>query len=241
MNECSDCFPILLSIVMATSSNAMLQQIRGSLATLSRDAREARMQHERERRCLRGVARVWVITGEDAKAALVMYCCCNYDPSAAARFLHTIGQRRRWPEMSDMELRRLVEELFLEADLSDLAMYLDEHVPDRIRAIVDRWVQEWKLVTWIRDANTMHGVAPSGCTILTKAKQICRLPACALGANQRGLPNEQARTWLSRLRKRWNCRVGRVRHVEQISKTEAQAKASTCWHARVHVSVSITS
>ena len=203
-----------------------LQDVRLRLAEI----RKANHELVRERReCASpSSSREWQLSERDSMIAVLIYALSNYDASAPIVFLRIVGRRHRWNALPATVLTRKIEDLFLQADISMIAARLDE-ANDSVRAIAQRWAKEYALARWIADANA-HGIAPSCSTILRRARALCDLPSCALGL-RRGVPSKQARSWLSRFRKRWNLRMGKVYHVTDISDQEAQEKA------RAHVCV----
>ena len=191
-----------------------------------RNARNERAMLGRSSRSEKSIESQWQFAADDAMTALAIYCMCDYDAAASAQFLMVLGSRRRWQPMPIAFIKRIVEDLFLQADLAELMKCLDD-VSNKLHFVASRWAGEWKVVEWIKGANAEHGVAPSGVAILAIAKHAMpfSLPPCALSVDGNGMPASQARAWLTRFRRRWNCRVGRVQIEEKVEPCEAQAKA----------------
>ena len=169
--------------------------------------------------------RSWVLSERDKITLMLLYSECHYDITASVKFLEVIGRRRRYPQLSATEAERIVENIFLAIDLDCVAESI-ANAEDSLAIVARGWAREYELVCWIRNANAC-GVAPSACAILNRARAICKLPACALGTCH-GAPTRQARSWLSRFRKRWDLRIGKVQHIENISNQEAEQKALFC-------------
>ena len=216
---------LLLSFFCFAMANPLLTQ-RAELQARLRDARKERAMLGRASRSANNLASQWQIPEEDVMISVVIYCMCDYDAAASTQFLSVLGKRRCWKPMSIEFAERVVEDAFLRIDLADLMECLKD-VSNKLHVVASRWAGEWRVVDWIKRANAEHGVAPSGVAIMAKAKHTMysSLPPSALSVDENGRPSSQARAWLTRFRRRWNCRVGRVHIEEQIESSEAQSKA----------------
>ena len=199
---------------------------RAEIQARLRDARKERALLGRASRSANNLASQWRIPEEDAMTSVLIYCMCDYDAAASAQFLSVLGKRRGWEPMPTELAKRLVEDAFLRTELADLMECLED-VANKLHVVASRWAGEWRIVEWIKRANAEHGVAPSGIAIMAIAKHTMysSLPPSALSVDGNGMPTSQARSWLTRFRRRWHCRVGRVQIEEQIEPCEAQSKA----------------
>ena len=92
----------------------------------------------------------WQLSERLVRVALIIYVLAGYVAEPAIVFLRSAGSARNWPDMSDDQLVRLVEQLFLDANESDIAALSDETSPldgDAMRVAL-RYVREWRLVVW---------------------------------------------------------------------------------------------
>lgn len=176
----------------------------------------------------------WQLSERLVRVALIIYVLAGYATEPAVVFLRNAVSARNWPEMSDDQFVRLVEQLFLDADENDIAAFSDEANPldsDAMRVAL-RYVREWRLVAWGKRLNEERGVAPSVRMLVDKAHELgvtCsngvfpKPIGCAVGS--------AARVWARRFRSRWNARVGVLKVQEKITIAEMQAKVSV--HARL--------
>ena len=155
----------------------------------------------------------WKLSEFLKRVALILLVTAEHDPAAAATFLAQQAARRRWGPKPEAEVRRLVEDLFMEPDLEDLAGLCDaanSSHPDCMRAAMGFW-QEWSLSVWVEGANVRQGVAPSTAAVLDQhERQRQAIPAEARPLARGVVAQSRAKSWASRWRKRFGLRHGSV-------------------------------
>ena len=201
------------------------QAIDAALAVNRQELKRARWRQKDERRAEESV---WRLTAFVSDVALIIYVLAGYSLEPAIRFLHSVGQKRRWPQKSEDELGFIVEQLFLSAGPDDTAGLADTTAPSKPAALraAMKWVQEWGLVSWTRRLNEDKGVAPSTQAILEKAEEMrTRLPETARPAAQGTSAEARSRMWIRRWRLRWGGQLARIRLREELSQQDMAEKA----------------
>jgi|NorSeaMetagenome_1021524.scaffolds.fasta_scaffold05073_4 hypothetical protein len=139
----------------------------------------------------------WNLPEVIRNAALIIYTLCDFEQLPVIIYLRGVGVSRRWATLPDDDLAKLVEELFLATDLTDMVALTrsgGSSDPDAMRIAMDS-EREWRVVRWGMDMNAC-GVAPSTSELLCQAQSF--LPASACAKTQTGRPTRSARSWASR-------------------------------------------
>ena len=190
-------------------------------------SQDRRAQMQRLRRMRRSLARAWVLPRDILSAALVVYERCSWVAEPSVAFLHGVARRKRWPPRSDEDVEMLLEQAFLDFDIDELGQLQSLHdaLDPTLKRRVHRHVNEWQVVLWGRGLNSDHGVAPSTASLLHKAREVPGVvPVSATGTTITGRPDNKARAWAGRFRKKWRARIGKVRLDSSVNPTERQAK-----------------
>ena len=143
---------------------ARKRELQVELSALSLTAKRARCNAARRRSSLE---RNWLLVGDQLKMALAIYMLTDYSLDASVAYLRRLGRHRRWVHKTDAELIAIVEELFLNAELSDLVLLSDlwSDVGDRIMRIAADFAWQWRLVAWSSKLN-LKGIAPPTSIVL---------------------------------------------------------------------------
>ena len=139
------------------------RQKRAIDAALAVNRQELKRARWRQKDARRAEESIWRLTVFVSDVALIIYVLTGYSLEPAIRFLHSVGQKRRWPQKSEDELGLIVEQMFSAVDPDDIAALTDTAAPSKPAALraAMKWVQEWGLVAWTRRLNEDKGVAPS--------------------------------------------------------------------------------
>ena len=210
-----------------------LARAKQSLAEAKRQLKAAQ---ERERKAAGRRAAHWLLKADNSlgRATLILYDLGEYRADAAVAFVLSAAARRRWEPRPEAEVRSLVSDLFLEVDpdsyagLCDVANPTDE---DAMRAALRFW-EEWSLTAFTKDANRRKGVAPSADTLLQRLEERrLRLPEAVRPPSWGSVAHAGARMRLTRWRRRWNGRHGKIRTRDDIPVQEMRDKAALCFNA----------
>ena len=196
------------------------RELGDAQAEINKALKRAKQQEKTEQRA-------WQLSSFLLHTALIVYSLSGYTAQPAATFLLNSGRKRHWPDKEDGELLEMVERLFMECDLEELALLSDIEDPMDIAALKAAlpYVEQWQLVQWTARANLRQGVAPSTESVLQRYEERrMQLPAavrpCAVGVASRG----SARVWAGAWRQRWGGRHGRIRICEQVPVEELRTK-----------------
>ena len=141
----------------------------------------------------------WKLQGTVGNAALIIYTLCDFEELPVVVYLRGVGATRRWPPLSDDDLVKLFQDLFLRVDLGEVVALtsLSDSSDTVAMSIAMKTVREWRVVKWGLTLNAC-GVAPSTCGLLRKADTL--VPTSARTKTKTGRPTRSARTWASRCR-----------------------------------------
>lgn len=175
------------------------------------------------------VRRAWLLSTFAIHVVLIAYALCEYQAPAAIKFLAITGRKRRWPERSESELLELVENLFMECEVTEFAELADLEDPKDPKAFAEavRYSEEWKMAVFVEDQNSRLGVAPTTEALLhrwacTRAKY-----GTTVRPMDPGLVAEaKGRKWAHRWRVRWGARHGAIRVRDEQPLEETRTKAS---------------
>jgi hypothetical protein len=173
--------------------------------------------------------RAWVLAVWLTHVVLILYSLAGYDGRVARQYLVLAAKRRRWPQRSDGEIMRLVDDVFLAADVHDvaaLADLTDPHDPSAMKAAA-RFYGEWRLAEWARALNDSKGVAPSTDMVLARHAALrAELPE-SIRPNPVGcVASAGARCWALRWRRRWGASYRHMPAREDVSAAEISEKVS---------------
>ena len=190
-------------------------------AQLKKAKGEAKELREREQRA-------WRLSTFMVHVVLIAYALGQFKVPAAVKFLTTTGRKRRWPEKPESELQEMVENVFLECDLTELANLSDKDNPTHPEAFAAaaRYFEEWAMAVFVEEQNMRLGLAPSTEFLLDRWRQRRLMYPEGTRPLDPGLVSEsKARKWARRWRIRWGARHGRIRVRDELPVEEAKAKA----------------
>ena len=173
-------------------------------------------------------AKVWRLTQRMRRASVAMLVLSNGSAEPAVKYLATCARAQGWPEKDPEELAELAQDLFLQADVAEVAALADTSEPTDAAALAValKYVGEWKVVVSMRHANMTSSAAPSSQAMVDEfERQRLLVPE---GARPRSLGNAgapRAKTWAHRLRKRWGGRFGAVSVADRLEPGLLRAKA----------------
>ena len=174
-------------------------------------------------------SRAWKLTERLRRVALIAYVLADYTPEPAVVFLRNAGGARGWPDVSDDELAFMVEQLFLEADVDDIAALSDESDPLDCHAVrvAARYAREWRLVVWGRRLNDECGIAPSVRMLVDKAYELGVSSSSGVSPKPIGRAvGGAAKAWARKFRIRWDARYGSVKAQEVVPVEEMRTKVN---------------
>ena len=190
----------------------------GALAAVNKQVKAAQKRLRNQWRFSKHVQRV----------ALILYDKGQHDPAAAAAFLAREALKKQWPAKPEAEVRRIPQDLFLEADIdefNDLCDAANPKDPGAMRIAMKFW-QQWSLAAWVEDANFSKGVAPSTGVALDRHEQLRHDAPEAVRPAARGVVAQgKARAWALRFRRRWGLRHGAIPTRDDLPVQELNQKA----------------
>ena len=196
-------------------------------AALTSAIAENRRRRKQTHAIAKATANAWQLTQDLRRSVLAVYVSSAYDAEPAARQLANIGRARKWPTITEASARKMVEDLFLEADVGELAGLSGPHGPTDSPAMraAAKISEEWKLVVWARRQNADKGVAPCTDHLLQRVADN-RLALGHASPQERGtVADGAARMWATRFRRRWGGRFGSIAAREEVSVDEVVSKA----------------
>ena len=116
-----------------------LEELRArqlDLATALRETNQALgSARRRDQRVSGRKERAWRLVGKLRHEVLLIYWLAGDSSEAAEKHLAAAGRQRHWPNLPEGELRELIEDCFLQADLDELAALADETEPSDAAAL----------------------------------------------------------------------------------------------------------
>ena len=208
-----------------------LEDLRADRLQLNSQLKDTKKQIKQEQQQntgeARSTARMWQMTPRLTKVALTIYMIAQYRADPAIKFLHIASQKRRWPSKTDEELQRMVEDLFLQADVDEVSRMCDLEEPDDLSATAEalKYVEEWRAIEYVKDLNSRLGVAPSTEDILLKVEENrLQIPGRCRPGSKGTAAEVKARIWAKRFRARWGGRYGKLRIADDMGLAEMQQK-----------------
>ena len=197
---------------MAEAMNTCIQrrsQINQELRALA--LRRNTMSLKRKRSAS-AAARAWQLTMNMRRAVLFTYEQSEWNLEPCVMFLRRVRAAMRWPALRERDMHVLVETEFLQCDLDAQLEYKPILTSgDCWARLAVRLVQEYKIIAWGRNLNS-RGVAPSTACVVEQMRGYGdAAPKAVLKRTRFGRPNNMARMWASRFRKRWGAKIGRAK------------------------------
>ena len=223
----------------ARSQFVIAVQVFDMLGALHSRKRMIDSQLSETRRCLKRAraaqaradsleSKAWAIVGQMREIVLIAYIHADYQTEAAVVYMRSLGRQMHWPDRSDEELERLVTDLFLAADVEELVQLTSESATlhPYVMESAMSYVNQWRVASWVTLQNC-KGIAPTSQAVLNEFESArlqlpgeSRTPTLGLKADA------STRKRLSRWRKRFGGRIGKIRAREEISADSLRFKVS---------------
>ena len=214
---------------MATRLEELLQAPADASAALSVRRSERRGARKQLQRAGGAHALQWVLSGHALRVALIAYGLAEYRAEASAKYLAAFGRQRGWPQKTEEQLARMVEDAFLAVQADVFAAMTDDRAPTDHAAIVEAivYVQQFRAAEWARRQTLTAGVAPSTASLLRYVERDRLRWHAAVRPPSRGAVEEKrARAWVRRFRVRWGGYYGRIRIREPATVEASFEKAA---------------
>ena len=213
----------------ASALSAKRKELRDAIAELGSEiaaAKRARRNAERV------AADAWALTEHMRRVVLAAFVLAEYMPEPAVKYLVARGRERHWPERSEEDLSTFVENIFLasmEGNAEEAIALADLSEPTDQAALRDavKYVHEWRVVIWVRDASSTAGEAPSTRSELEHAEVMrAELPESVQPSPWGTAADVRGRKWAQRLRARWGGRHAAVPAPAPLQPAAFQSKAA---------------
>ena len=206
-------------------------RLREVEARLKEKAQEIREQCKVARKELHACAAEWRLGPIERKAVLILYTHAEFDCTPAMTYLRAVGNQHHWPQQSPTELRRIVEDTFLHADLNQLVALSDARQlgDEEAMHVAQGVLREWRVVLWAEAQNDC-GVAPSSFQLLEKFDSLA-LPPCARKRTVTGRLASSARSWASRCCDLFRCALLCMRMLGFAFVGRVELEKCTWWSA----------
>ena len=201
------------------------QEIAAALAQTNRELKAAQRQQKSRGEA---AARAWKLPTLLAHALLIIYQLA--DSAAAVKYLVNYSRKRHWPQKPEDEVKSMVEDVFLEADVGFLASLADMENPADAEAmrLALPYIEQRRLVVWATGLNEQHGLAPSTEAVLQRLEQSrARIPERARPPYQGIVADNRGRKWAQQFRRRWGARHGSMKVRDVVPLPELRDKAGS--------------
>ena len=161
-------------------------------------------------------------------AAIIMYVLAGYRADVAVTYLDAQGRQRHWPALLSRDLALMVENMFLQMEVEEIAGLTDPSRPDDpiAFALAAKRVEEWAAVEWARGMNVLKGVAPSSASMVAQAEwRDCPSAKDPHGTPRASATSSRDRNWAARLRRRWGGRYAKLPVAGHLEASELREKA----------------
>ena len=205
-----------------------LAQLRAERAQMKKREKILKAELQKAKKAQEQTERAWQLSAFMVDVVLIAYALCGYKDPAAVKYLTVTGRQRRWPDRPEPELQGLVETLFLECDVDELADLTHEASPAEPEAfaVAARYSEEWGMAAFVEDSNVRLGLAPSTDSLLHRWRQQSASYPAAVRPRDPGVVSEpRARKWAQRWRERWDAWYGGIRVRDEVPVEEARTKA----------------
>ena len=206
-----------------------LDSLVAERAALASELRNTRVELARAKAAVQSAARHWRLHASERNATLVIFSLSNFELEPAVRFLVTVGRRRRWPDKTPEELKRMVEDLFSSTGTDDVLALIDAEASSDADAMrtARPFVEEWRLVAWARRLNVEKGVAPTASAVLVELEAGRRRDGHPSPGSRGTAAQSSARMYVSRWVRRWGGSYGRIPMREEVEPSDLRVKAFT--------------
>lgn len=215
-----------------SSSRGTAGRMSRALADVEAELAQRRQELRRAQKASQACARQWLLTDHMKRVTLIVFDQVCGDLEAPVKYMETVAKERRWPEKGADDVRRVVEDVFLdattsEAPLTTYAPLVDLEDPADVEAArcALRYSEEWHVVQWAREQNAAKSLAPSTDQLLQHLEERrVRLPESVRPPPRGTSLDASARKWASRLRERWGGFLNKFKLRDDISLDERREK-----------------
>jgi hypothetical protein len=210
---------ILAPLMERTCLEAALDekaQLKAARRELKHDMRKMKDQD-------RAATNKWVLRGPLLNTVLMIYSLADCTAAPASMYLMIAARKRQWPEKEEEEVRRLVEQCFVDAQIEELTALLDaDTTADKVglkKAV--EFVEQWRLRVVVSGFNYKQGVAVSTDAVLKRYEtNVAELPEDVRPPLRGTSDQPAARMWTKRWRARWGGKYGKIKVVEEVPPVE---------------------
>lgn len=204
--------------------DSLLERQRANRAALAENRRAMRSEEkaEEQRR-----AKIWRVTPWLRNVILILYVLASHSKEPVLKYLATVARRRKWPPLSDEDVGRALDDLYLEISMEELMALADKDSPADPSAMreASRVYEEWRLAKWAERLNLQRGLAPTTAMVLEQYRDNREQVPEAARPRYCGVAAEAgARMWAWRWRQRWGGRYGGIPTRENVPLDERRAK-----------------
>jgi hypothetical protein len=206
---------------------ALLSERERLKSEMAATKRQMKQSEQKAKAAARLAAQQWQLAPRLKTVVLTIFLLAQYQPAPAVKLLHHTAHKRSWPQKDDEELERMVEDLFLAADVEQLGRLVDLDDPEDSSVATEalKYLEEWRAVEFVRDANSRLGVAPSTEDILRQLEaNRLQIPESLRPVSKGTAAQAKARMWAKRWRERWGGCYGKLRLRDDTPVAEMQEK-----------------
>ena len=189
------------------------------------DAQMAAVRAERRKLKRRRIA--WELGGQERSAALILYFLADGMHAPIIAYLRKLQKVHRWPDRGNADLDALILDVYLASSDAEVLGLVDdvEPVDPATYKIACACFVEWGIAEWTKSCNG-RDVVPSTAHVLDEfEKRRRRLPE-ALRPPEWGFSSAAtARKRMTRWRRRWGGRIGRLQLKAELPADVLMAKA----------------
>ena len=200
------------------------RKVKEEEASVSRALKQARQRNAGK---AAAEDRAWKLVGALLNIVLIIYTLADCEAVPAITFLQKRRLQFHWPARSDDDVRVIVEEAYLAADVDELVALTYASAPSDIGAfrIAVRIVEGWRIAQWTQEQN-LRGDAPSTRLVLGRfAMRRLAFPPAVRPETMGHAGESAARKRVARWRRLWGGRIATVPVREEIPVMELRSKA----------------
>ena len=192
---------------------ARREELGAELRLVHRSLRHLQDQ-DRKRRRLTREATVPTVNPRDTRLILCTLWMVDFVFADALTLLEHVRGPPAWGSLDAAGRGRLVEDLFLAADIHEVEAWVDATREENLPRMVELWVihAEWRTAQWVARVNNERGVAPSSMLVYDRYSQHLRsTPEAVQHRCPRDRTTNAKRLWAVRWRQRWGAAMGTLK------------------------------
>ena len=186
---------------------------RGLKAEFADVHRSAKRLRKRKATRRSASARVWLVEGVKLSIVLTIYVLADCRHAPAVSYLRRMGRQHRWPQTSDAELTVLLEDMFLAADINQLASLsnVGHHDGSHVLRAATDYVWQLRLASWIAQKKDKGITPPTSLVLDQLAKNRTAVPMGLRPLYWGSTVFASARMRALRWRRKFGGRIGAIR------------------------------